>query len=259
MTLREIYRAGITFWFGNHYKLDAYVLRDGKKHPFALICPGGAYMLVSEENEGHTFAVELNRRGISAFVLHYRCRRKGRYPAPQQDVARALHEILVQADALHLDAENYSLWGSSAGGHLAASFATHEMGCSHYGLPQPAVLVLCYPVITMGAYGHKQSRQNLLGPHPSADLVQLTSVENHITPDFPPTYVWSGDADHEVDVQNSRLLVQALRRCSVDYMFRLFPGVGHGVGLGKGLSCAGWLDEAVAFWSAHNRGEQQKS
>jgi hypothetical protein len=42
-------------------------------------------------------------------------------------------------------------------------------------------------------------------------------------------------------------------------MFRLFPGVGHGVGLGKGLSCAGWLDEAVAFWSAHNRGEQQKS
>lgn len=129
MTLREIYRAGITFWFGNHYKLDAYVLRDGKKHPFALICPGGAYMLVSEENEGHTFAAELNRRGISAFVLHYRCRRKGRYPAPQQDVARALHEILAQADALHLDADNYSLWGSSAGGHLAASFATHEMGC----------------------------------------------------------------------------------------------------------------------------------
>lgn len=119
MTLREIYRAGITFWFGNHYKLDAYVLRDGKKHPFALICPGGAYMLVSEENEGHTFAAELNRRGISAFVLHYRCRRKGRYPAPQQDVARALHEILAQADALHLDADNYSLWGSSAGGHLA--------------------------------------------------------------------------------------------------------------------------------------------
>ena len=69
LTLREIYRAGITFWFGNHYKLDAYVLRDGKKHPFALICPGGAYMLVSEENEGHTFAAELNRRGISAFVL----------------------------------------------------------------------------------------------------------------------------------------------------------------------------------------------
>ena len=78
MTLREIYRAGITFWFGNHYKLDAYVLRDGKKHPFALICPGGAYMLVSEENEGHTFAAELNRRGISAFVLHYRCRRNRR-------------------------------------------------------------------------------------------------------------------------------------------------------------------------------------
>lgn len=52
MTLREIYRAGITFWFGNHYKLDAYVLRDGKKHPFALICPGGAYMLVAKKTKG---------------------------------------------------------------------------------------------------------------------------------------------------------------------------------------------------------------
>lgn len=39
MTLREIYRAGITFWFGNHYKLDAYVLRDGKNTHLPSFAP----------------------------------------------------------------------------------------------------------------------------------------------------------------------------------------------------------------------------
>ena len=29
------------------------------------------------------------------------------------------------------------------------------------------------------------------------------------------------------------------------------PGVDHGVGLGRGLACEGWLDEAVAFWKEH--------
>lgn len=27
-----------------------------------------------------------------------------------------------------------------------------------------------------------------------------------------------------------------------------YPGVGHGVGLGEGLPCAGWLQRAVEFW-----------
>lgn len=43
MRLIDIYHAGIDYWSGNHYRLKEYVLRDGKKHPFALICPGGGY------------------------------------------------------------------------------------------------------------------------------------------------------------------------------------------------------------------------
>lgn len=256
MTIPEIWHSAIEFWFGNHYRLDEYVIRDGKRHAFALICPGGGYMMVSDAPEGRAYALELNKRGYSAFVLHYRCRRKARYPAPQQDVAKALHDILQRADELRLDVTNYSLWGSSAGGHMVASFGTVDMGYAQYDLPKPGALILSYPVITMGALTHKWSRNNLLGARPTQEQIELTSVERHITADYPPTYVWCGDADTVVDPQNSRMLVQALASQNVPCEYREFHGVEHGVGLGTGLACEPWFDEAVAFWEKQRNGRK---
>ena len=237
MNINEIYHAAIEFWFGNAYRLDDYVISDGKRHPFALICPGGGYMMSSTKSEGEAYARELNKRGYSAFVLHYRCRRKGRYPAPLQDVARALQNILHRADELRLETESYSLWGSSAGGHLAASFGTECMGYAQFILPKPGVLVLAYPVITMSRFTHKPSRNNLLGVHPDRSLIELTSVEKHITENYSATYVWCGGADRTVDPRNSSMLAKALSEHHVPCEYREFPRVGHGVGLGTGLAC----------------------
>lgn len=36
----------------------------------------------------------------------------------------------------------------------------------------------------------------------------------------------------------------------VPHKLVVYPGVDHGVGLGKGLACEGWLDEAVRFWES---------
>lgn len=242
-----IYNDAIEFWFGNVYRLGEYVILDGKKHPFALICPGGSYMMSSTEGEGKAYALQLNRRGYSAFVLHYRCRRKGRWPVPLQDAARALSDILKRADELGVEKENYTLWGSSAGGHLAAGFATESMGYAKYGLPKPGALVLAYPVITMSDFAHKPSRYNLLGPRPSRSLIKLTSVEKQITSEYPAVYLWCGGDDRVVDPQNSRLLAKALEEHHIPHEYREFAGVGHGAGLGKGLVCEPWFDEAIAF------------
>ena len=66
--------------------------------------------------------------------------------------------------------------------------------------------------------------------------------------DYPPTFLWCGDADKTVDPDNSRMLADALAACHVPHRLTVFPGVDHGVGLGKGLACEQWLDEAVTFW-----------
>src|SRR5205814_1732863 len=72
--------------------------------------------------------------------------------------------------------------GSSAGGHLAATIATHfDSGKSDAGDPierpssRPNLLILLYPVITMREKTHAGSKKNLLGENPSPQLIALLS------------------------------------------------------------------------------------
>lgn len=82
MTIDCAVQAARDFWRPNRYSLKEYVIRDGKKHPFAIICPGGAYSMVCSFVEGLPYAKRLNEQGYSAFVLYYRCRKKPGIPLP---------------------------------------------------------------------------------------------------------------------------------------------------------------------------------
>lgn len=237
----------------NRYELDTrFVIRDGKRHPVAVICPGGAYRVVASFIEGVPIAKKLNEKGISALIVYYRIGEKALCPAPMDDLAKAVKETLARADAYGIDAETYSLWGASAGGHLAASFGTKALGYRHYGLPKPAAIVLSYPVITMDrAFTHAETRTNLLGQTSvNAGLEHLLSIDEQVTGSFPPTYLWCGDADESVPPENTRRMAAALEKAGVPYTCEVFPDVGHGVGPGTGTAAEGWIERAVAFWQA---------
>ncbi len=246
-------QAVVDFWRFNRYGLKEFVIRDGKNHPFAVICPGGGYEMVCSFIEGVPYAKKLNEMGYSAFIVYYRVKKKAKFPSPQEDLARAIKEVLARAEEWNLDTEGYSVWGSSAGGHLAASFGTESMGYQKYGLPKPGALVLTYPVVTMGSETHAGSRENLLGNDPTENMVHLTSVEKQVTANYPPTFLWCGDADKCVDPKNSYLLEAALKAANVPCQFLEYEGVDHGVGLGEGLVCEGWIDKAVNFWETHRK------
>ena len=235
----------------NVYQLKPYLLRDGKPHPVAVICPGGGYRRVCSFVEGHPFAKKLNALGYHAFVVYYRVNALAKYPAPQEDLARAVREIHDHTAEWNLDMKGYSVWGSSAGGHLAASFGTENMGYVRYGLPKPGALILTYPVVTMGGKTHAGSRNFLLGQDPEPDMIRFASVEEQITDAYPPTFLWWGSDDETVDPENSRMLQRVLEAKKIPHQFLEYPGVGHGVGLGKGLACQGWIEKAVAFWDAN--------
>lgn len=232
----------------NRYKIKPYLIRDGKCHGTAIICPGGGYRRVCSFVEGHPFAKKLNKMGYHAVVVYYRVKDRARFPAPQDDLARAVRDIFDRAERWKLDTRCYSVWGSSAGGHLAASFGTESMGYAKYGLPRPGAMVLVYPVVTMGEKTHPGSRNFLLGSAPTEGQIHQTSIEQQITPNYPPTFLWWGDADGTVDPDNSLMLLSALEDNHVPHVHREYHGVGHGVGLGEGLPCEGWFEEAVAFW-----------
>lgn len=239
----QLFQAIYDFWHPNRMGVKPYLIKDGKTHPFAVICPGGAYGMVCSYVEGMPYAKALNAMGYHAAVVYYRVKKKARYPAPQDDLEQAIRKIFSRETAWKLDTANWSLWGSSAGGHLAASFCTE-----HRDVPKPNVLILTYPVITMGERTHALSREYLLGKNPDPETIERLSVERQLTKDFPPTYVWNGTADASVDPENSRMLERALASAGIAHLYETFEGVGHGVGLATGTAAEPWLDHAIKFW-----------
>ena len=152
-----------------------------------------------------------------------------------------------------IDTDNYSVWGASAGGHLAASFGTLEMGYAHYGLPKPGAIILSYPVISMDkAVTHIPTHNNLLGRHATAEQEEVVSIERHITADYPPSFLWCGDADTVVSPENTERMAEVLNKMGVKHQFMVFSGVPHGAGCANGTSAEGWIDQAVQFWRSAN-------
>ena len=228
-----------------------YIINDGKPHPIAIICPGGGYGAVCSFIEGIPFAKYLNTKGISAVIVYYSIKEQATYPNPQNDLARAVGEVRDRAEELKLDFANYSVWGSSAGGHLVASFGTDNMGYKKYGLPKPRTSVLIYPVISMDPeVTHLGSKEALIGVNATKEQIDFASVHLHVTADYPDTYIWCGADDSLVPPKNTELMAEALKTAGVPYKCDVFPGVDHGVGLATGLSAEGWIDRAIAFWQS---------
>lgn len=249
MKIDEMLQAVKDYWLSKRYKLTEFTITDGDKKPFALILPGGGYKMVCSFVEGLPFAKELNKRGYAAFVLRYQTDKNAEYPAPIEDVAKALRYISVNADRLNVDINNYSIWGSSAGGHLAGCFSSSEIGWKKYDLPKPTATILTYPVVTMGKFTHQGSKNLFLGENPSEELIQNTSVENLVDESFPPTFVWCSATDKEVNPVNSEMLVKALEKNGIRHKFVKFESGSHGIGLGIGTECEKWFDKAIKFWN----------
>ncbi|MEY4388037.1 MAG: hypothetical protein RLY20_3320 [Verrucomicrobiota bacterium] len=204
-----------------------------------VVCPGGGYAHLAS-HEGADYANWFNEQGIAGFVLKYRLGSAGyRHPVMLQDVSRALRTVRARAAEWGVDAKRIGVIGSSAGGHLASTLLTHfDGGDTNAADPidrvssRPALGILCYPVVTMGDFTHRGSRNNLLGTNAPADLVQLLSNELQVTSNTPPCFVWSTEEDKTVPVENSMQFVAALRRNQVPFDFHIYQKGPHGLGLG---------------------------
>ena len=224
------------------------------KRPFVVICAGGGYESVCSFVEAFPVAEAFNKKGYHAFVVNYRIGEEAHFPNPMDDLANAVSYILTHAGEFHVEPEDYAVAGFSAGGHLAASFGTEHLGYRKYDLPRPGILILSYPVITMGKYAHKGSRLRLLGKDHAADqeLRDCYSIEKQVTENYPPAYVWQCRADNTVSVQNSGILVEEMKKYGIPCQYHVYPGNAHGWGLATGKAAEGWLDEAVTFWEEHS-------
>ena len=111
--------------------------------------------------------------------------------------------------------------------------------------------MLMYPVATMHpAFAHAGSREQLLGPAPTADQECRWSLEDNARADAPPTFLLHAGDDAAVPVENSLRLYDALRAAKVETEMHVFEEGGHGFGLRftAGRSVAAWPALVEAWW-----------
>ncbi len=205
-----------------------------------VVCPGGGYAGLAP-HEGQGYALWLNEHGIAAFVLKYRLGSGGyHHPAMLQDAARAVRLVRARAADWKLDTRRIGIMGSSAGGHLASTLLTHfDAGEPAAADPierqssRPDLGILCYAVITMGEFTHEGSKKNLLGAHPSQELVRELSNELQVTKATPPCFIWHSYEDKAVPVENSLQFAGALRQAGVPFDLHVYQKGQHGLGLGS--------------------------
>ncbi len=236
-----------------------------KKKPAILIIPGGGYAYASIR-EAEPIAIAFLAKGFSCFVLDaYPCKPKEKY-RPLIDAYLALNFLQKRADYYDIDPSKIAVMGFSAGGHLAATLSAYydekflEEITKQKLLYPPYAAVLGYPVISTGAASHTGTKTNLLDNQP--ELADFYSIEKHVKPSFPKTYVFTTAKDTVVPVKNSELLAEALKKARVKCQYHLFPDGYHGFSLAapwvyskeaweSGASCckeaAIWVDEACAF------------
>lgn len=220
-----------------------------RKSPFLLLACGGAYGCVASMIEGYHTCKEINDLGYHVFLLQYRTGSTAKAPNPVEDMSAAVRYILENAGELNVDSVNYAVGGFSAGGHLAASFGTERNGWKEYGLPAPVTEVLAYPVITMSSFTHEDSRRNFLQDQADDEKVRdCWSVEKQVTHGYPATYVWQCEKDKAVPIQNTQMLVEALKENGVSVEYETFDSECHGWGGARGTLAEGWPARAVAFW-----------
>ena len=184
--------------------------------PAVVVCPGGGYSILAWNHEGLDIVSWLNSRGVSAFLLKYRC--PGRRDAALADAARAVRLVRAEADALNILPDKIGIIGFSAGAHLAARLSCLPAGKEPYEPSDDIDRLPCRPDFQIMIYPAYISRENF-----------GTDPDFAITGETPPTFIMQSEDDGLID--SSVCYYIALKKAKVPVEMHLFSRGGHGYGL----------------------------
>lgn len=208
-----------------------------------VACPGGGYSGLAVNHEGYDWAPYFNKQGIALIVLKYRMP-KGDRTLPISDAEAAMKMVRDSADVWNLNPNDIGIMGSSAGGHLASTIATHAPEAF-----RPNFQILFYPVITMDkSFTHMGSHDNLLGKDASADLEKEFSNEKQVTKETPRAFIVYSDDDKVVPPANGVNYYLALNKKGVPSVLHIYPTGGHGWGIREDFLYKSEMQNELTSW-----------
>ena len=208
-----------------------------------VACPGGGSSGLAVNHEGYDWAPYFNKQGIALIVLKYRMP-KGDRTLPISDAEAAMKMVRDSADVWNLNPNDIGIMGSSAGGHLASTIATHAPEAL-----RPNFQILFYPVITMDkSFTHMGSHDNLLGKDASADLEKEFSNEKQVTKETPRAFIVYSDDDKVVPPANGVNYYLALNKKGVPSVLHIYPTGGHGWGIREDFLYKSEMQNELTSW-----------
>ncbi|MGD1822861.1 MAG: alpha/beta hydrolase [Pleomorphochaeta sp.] len=200
-----------------------------------VVVAGGGYEKVSPR-EKDPVALYYFAKGMNTFILEYSINEEAGDLNPLLELSDALVQIRNRAEVFYVNPTEIAVIGFSAGAHLAASLSTlynhpkiKELTNIDNGLNSPDATILCYPVITMKEFAHEGSKMRVTKNN--NELIELLSLENQVTKDVPPTFIWHTQDDEAVNINNSLLYVNALIQNNVECEYHMFPNGEHGLSM----------------------------
>ncbi len=195
-----------------------FFFRGATGEPFAITNAGGGFMYVGAMHDSFPHSLEISKSGLNSFALIYRP------DDPYNDLARAITYIHDHADQLGVKADDYSLWGGSAGARMAA---------------------------TLGNYAYLfQLTERRDIPQASAVVMQYTGY-SEVSPYEAPTYECVGRNDGIASWRTMENRLMRLSELGIPTKFYVYDGLGHGFGLGSATVAEGWINDAIGFWKAN--------
>jgi acetyl esterase/lipase len=241
-------------------KLDIYlpnICLPDIKGPFPVIVSihGGGYEAGDKVGPDVMTAWEGLKRGYAVVSVNYRLSGEAIFPAQINDIKAAIRFIRANAHKYDLNPNKIAVWGSSAGGGLAALAGTSgnvkklqdlTLGHSYQSDRVQAVVDWCGPInfLTMdehykqsGIAGHLQNiptsfTSKLMGKQISLvpDLVKMANPETYITRDDPSFFIQQGSEDKWIPMQQSTEFAAKLQAVLGEDKVEceVFQGAGHG-------------------------------
>lgn len=241
-------------------RLDLY-LPNAVKQPYLILwVHGGAWSSGSKENP----PLDLLNKGYALASIDYRLTTDAIFPAFVYDIKAAIRYLRANASAYGYHADKMFIWGSSAGGHLAAlagvtnrirelegnlgdylKVSSDLQGIIDFYGPSNLTTILAQST-PHGIQVRAPALALMFGKpiDQIKDELEKASPVYYVSADDPPLFICHGDQDIQVPINQSIELYGKYKALKLPVQMEYVYGAGHG---GKQYNDPKLIDMIDAF------------
>lgn len=205
--------------------------KEGELLPVIVSVHGGAWVYGDKELYQY-YCMSLAERGFAVVNFTYRLAPEYKFPASLEDTNLVFTWVLAHAKEYGFDTEHVFGVGDSAGAHilgLYTAICTNPEYAENYDFKAPQGFVPTAVALNCGKYEltdtdldeqTKKLMEDFLPEGGSGKELELITVTNHVTGNYPPVFLMTAVEDFLKE--QAPLMVEKLTACEVPFLYRVY-------------------------------------